>query len=74
MKGMVGYIYMDLSGAPPELKNLTFLDNLESLVWETQTILESLLWTKDPAQLSTSLRGYDSVGKIHNLTNYFMCV
>ncbi|THD26933.1 Epidermal growth factor receptor [Fasciola hepatica] len=35
LKGMVGNIYMDLRGAPPELKNLTFLDNLENLVWES---------------------------------------
>ncbi|VDP70271.1 unnamed protein product, partial [Schistosoma curassoni] len=37
LKSIVGYIYFDLRGAPEELKNLTFLENLESVVLEVKS-------------------------------------
>ncbi|CAL8089961.1 unnamed protein product [Calicophoron daubneyi] len=36
LKALVGFIYMDLRGAPSGLKNLTFLENLESVVMEVK--------------------------------------
>ncbi|KAF5405312.1 Receptor protein-tyrosine kinase [Paragonimus heterotremus] len=36
LRAIVGSIYMDLRGAPPELTNLTFFENLQSLVLESR--------------------------------------
>ncbi|TNN17802.1 Epidermal growth factor receptor isoform 5 [Schistosoma japonicum] len=37
LKSIVGYIYFDLRGAPDNLRNLTFLENLESVVLEVKS-------------------------------------
>lgn len=36
LKAIIGYIYFDLRGLPFELKNLSFLENLESIIMEVK--------------------------------------